>query len=358
MTGAVGLPGAMGATGSAGMAGATGSPGAAGATGISGAVGPAGSAGTAGTAGAAGPAGVAGLAGLTGAQGLKGDTGLTGASGASGATGATGTVGSTGTAGAMGVAGATGATGSTGTAGAKGTTGVAGAMGPAGPSGASGAAGTNGAAGAGVTWVNVTGTTQLATSNTGYMANSTSLVSITLPAAPVLGDILQVNGVGTGRWTIIPNSGQSLITQSIPGNLISTVGPISGAQYSAIALQYIGNNTFTVLNYAGLVSSYPPAYVLQGGLTWMPVSNTAYNFANASVLCSGPISGRTGWRLPTQAELIALYNSGAMKDHGWTLTFTWSSSLDSSGAHYNYSLNHAADSVDSGASSLWVTCVR
>ena len=354
--GSKGDAGLTGAVGLSGATGATGSPGAVGLTGISGAAGPAGSTGATGAVGPAGIAGVGGVAGLAGAQGLKGDTGLAGVAGLSGATGA---VGSTGTAGAAGVAGAMGATGPTGTTGAIGLTGttgavgIAGTMGATGVAGATGAAGINGAPGAtgntgvtgtqgatgaagpGVTWVNVTGITQQAASNTGYMANNASRVTITLPAAPVLGDIIQVNGVGTGGWTITLNSGQSVITQSIPGNLNSVnsimTQAISGAQYGAIALQYIGSNTFSVLSYLGSVLPYPPGYVLQGGLIWMPVSSTLYTYVNAiDKLCSGTIDNLGGWRLPTVGELSALYTSGLMNNQGWKLNYPiWSSTYDS-----------------------------
>lgn len=64
------------------------------------------------------------------------------------------------------------------------------------------------------------------------------------------------------------------------------------------------------------------SYVVQGGLTWAPVtfSNT---WANAQAFCAGTINGQTGWRQPTDVELSALYTSGAMNNQGWTLGNTW-----------------------------------
>ena len=123
---------------------------------------------------------------------------------------------SNGTNGAM---GATGATGSAGPAGATGATGAAGVAGPAGPAGATGATGATGTAGPGIAWVNVTSASVQAVSNAGYMANDgATLVTITLPASPNVGDIIQVNGVGSGGWTIAQNAGQSIVIQSIPGS--------------------------------------------------------------------------------------------------------------------------------------------
>ena len=216
--------------------------------------------------------------------------------------------------------------------------------------------------------MNVTGTAQQAASNTGYMASNASRVTITLPAAPVLGDIIQVNGVGTGGWTIALNSGQSVITKSIPGNLNSVnstaTKAISGAQYGAIALQYIGNNTFAVLNYLGLVLPYPPGYVFQGGLVWMPVSSTLYTYANAiDKLCSGTIDNLGGWRLPTSGELSALYTSGLMNNQGWQLNYypIWSSTYDSNSTtsfHDSVDLQNGGVGPYRDTSITSATCVR
>lgn len=103
----------------------------------------------------------------------------------------------------------------------------------------------------------------------------------------------------------------------------------------------------------------PKGYVKQGGLTWMPVSNTTYTYDQASSLCGGTINGQSGWRLPTYDELVALYNSGAMKDQGWRLDSTWSSmAYGSSGIHFVVSLHNGnafqnLDTIDN-----CVTCVR
>lgn len=103
----------------------------------------------------------------------------------------------------------------------------------------------------------------------------------------------------------------------------------------------------------------PQGYVKQGGLTWMPVSSTVYFHSEATVLCAGTINGQTGWRLPTQDELFALYSSGAMKGQGWSLSSTWSSTPNSTGGHNGVYLDD-----DSGVNSTRdtyghrVSCVR
>jgi hypothetical protein len=83
----------------------------------------------------------------------------------------------------------------------------------------SGSNGSDGASSPSVNWVNVTGTAAQAQPNTGYLANNqTSEVVITLPltSSLLVGDIIQVSGIGAGGWKVAQNAGQSNITENIP----------------------------------------------------------------------------------------------------------------------------------------------
>jgi hypothetical protein len=82
--------------------------------------------------------------------------------------------------------------------------------------------GAQGTPGPGITWVDVTGTSVQATPNSGYIADSNSLVTITLPSSLTKGDIIQVNGVGAGGWKIAQNAGQSIETK----NLTDSIGAV------------------------------------------------------------------------------------------------------------------------------------
>jgi photosystem II stability/assembly factor-like uncharacterized protein len=85
----------------------------------------------------------------------------------------------------------------------------------------SGSFGGNGAGLTGVpgtfTWQNVTGTSQQAASNTGYLANNAGQVSITLPVSPNVGDIVRVSGNGVGNWKVTQNAGQSILAENVVG---------------------------------------------------------------------------------------------------------------------------------------------
>jgi hypothetical protein len=88
--------------------------------------------------------------------------------------------------------------------------------------------------------------------------------------------------------------------------------------------------------------------------------STPATYAGATALCAGTINGLTGWRLPTSAELSALYTSGAMNGQGWTLHYTWSSTPYSApSTHYIVSLlNGLVDFADDPLLGGYVTCVR
>jgi hypothetical protein len=60
-------------------------------------------------------------------------------------------------------------------------------------------------------WQVIAGTTQQAQPNTGYLATNASEVTITLPAAPNIGDTVRVSGPGSGGWKLAQNAGQSIL---------------------------------------------------------------------------------------------------------------------------------------------------
>lgn len=87
----------------------------------------------------------------------------------------------TGDQGPAGPAGATGPPGSTGPTGPTGATGAPGPTGPTGPTGATGATGPAGPAGAGIAWSTVTASRMLSASGEGVIADSATLIELTLP---------------------------------------------------------------------------------------------------------------------------------------------------------------------------------
>lgn len=83
--------------------------------------------------------------------------------------------------------------------------------------------------GGGLTWTVVTGTTQAAAVNNGYIANNAGQVTITLPAVSAVGDIVSVTGINNATgWKIAQNAGNQIFfgttstTAGAGGSLTST----------------------------------------------------------------------------------------------------------------------------------------
>jgi hypothetical protein len=106
------------------------------------------------------------------------------------------------------------------------------------PTGAKWAAGGGGGGGGGITWNTVSGTSQSAAVNNGYIANNASL-----PAVSAVGDLVWIVGKGAGGWQIAQNAGQTIHF----GNQNTTVGAgghlDSANQYDAIQLLCTAANT-------------------------------------------------------------------------------------------------------------------
>lgn len=127
-----------------------------------------------------------------------------------------------------------------------------------------------------------------------------------------------------------------------------------------IAKDLAGNVQTTVQSVT--FTTVPTNYAAQGGLAWMPISFSD-TWANAAAYCTNTtINGVTGWRMPTDTELNALYASGAMNGKGWSLGITHASTLYFGGPNHwlvNLATGAAAGGVDSwNPLPRYVACVH
>ena len=111
------------------------------------------------------------------------------------------------------------------------------------------------ASGGGITWSTVTGTTQAAAANNGYIANNASRVVVTAPATCSVGDTFAVLGLGPGGWQISQAAGQIIHF----GNRNTTTGTagtlVSNLQYDNVHLVCIvGNTEFEVVSSIGNIT--------------------------------------------------------------------------------------------------------
>jgi hypothetical protein len=110
--------------------------------------------------------------------------------------------------------------------------------------------------GGGLTWTVVTGTTQTAAVNNGYIANNAGLVTVTLPTTAAVGDIVAVTGINNATgWKIAQSSGQQVFfgtsstTSGATGFLAST-----NTRDTVFLLCVVANTTFNVLDSIGNIT--------------------------------------------------------------------------------------------------------
>jgi hypothetical protein len=102
-------------------------------------------------------------------------------------------------------------------------------------------------------WVDQTTASVTMAVNTGYTSdNGASLVTFTLPVTASIGDFVEINGKGSGLFTIAQASGQIIHF----GNLASTSGAggsvSSVLQYDCIRLRCVtANTTWSVVSSVG-----------------------------------------------------------------------------------------------------------
>lgn len=109
--------------------------------------------------------------------------------------------------------------------------------------------------GGGIAWTEVTGTTQSAAVNNGYIANNAGLVTFTLPLTAAVGTPIRLAGKGAGGWRLSQNASQLINF----GNKVTTTG-VGG--YLASSLQYdcieilciVANTTWVVLSSTGNIT--------------------------------------------------------------------------------------------------------
>lgn len=106
--------------------------------------------------------------------------------------------------------------------------------------------------GGGITWNEVTGTSQTAAADNGYIANNSSLVTITLPATCAIGKTIRIAGKGAGMWKVAQNAGQTIYFGD-QNSTSGTAGYIAARyQYDAVELLCItANTTFLVIGNVG-----------------------------------------------------------------------------------------------------------
>lgn len=108
---------------------------------------------------------------------------------------------------------------------------------------------------AGSTWTEVTGTTQAAAVANNYITNNVALVTVTLPASAVVGDVIEIVGKGAGGWKLAQNSGQTIYFGSA-ATTTGTGGFLSSSNRRDVVkiVCVTANNDFSVIHSIGNIN--------------------------------------------------------------------------------------------------------
>jgi len=97
------------------------------------------------------------------------------------------------------------------------------------------------AGGGGLVWSVIVGTSQAATAGNGYITSDVAQTIITLPATCSPGDMIAIQGAGSGGWSITANTGQTIHIGASPSSVAGSVA--SSNQYDSIILVCVVMNT-------------------------------------------------------------------------------------------------------------------
>ena len=95
----------------------------------------------------------------------------------------------------------------------------------------------------GMTWTDVTGTSQAAAINNGYIANNVALVTVTIPTTAAVGDVVRVVGYGAGGWKVAQNASEIIHFLSIDTTTGAGGSLASTNHYDAVELICVVANT-------------------------------------------------------------------------------------------------------------------
>ena len=153
-------------------------------------------------------------------------------------------------------------------------------------------------------WIPTNGTAIQAQVDHGYVLTNPQFVTVTLPAAANVGDIVRISGAGAGGWRIKENSGQSVI-----GNFASYSNSYQVSlqistfanDYRDVAASIDGGRMYAVGNFNGIVASS------DSGRTWSQVGTLAGFWQ--SIACSA--NGRIVYAVSTAGGIQMSVNNGA-----------------------------------------------
>lgn len=105
----------------------------------------------------------------------------------------------------------------------------------------------------GFTWNDVSGTTQAAAVNNGYIISNASQTNVTLPATAAVGSVISIAGKGAAGWIMTANTGQVI---HIGNQATSTAGTLTSTnQWDCVSVVCVtANTTWNVTSAVGNIT--------------------------------------------------------------------------------------------------------
>jgi len=109
--------------------------------------------------------------------------------------------------------------------------------------------------GGGISWTEVTGTSQAAAVNNGYITNNAGLVTVTIPTTAAVGSVVRVVGKGAGGWRIAQNASE-IIHFGVFNTTTGTGGRLDSVnRYDAVELVCtVADTEWTVVSSQGNIT--------------------------------------------------------------------------------------------------------
>lgn len=241
----------------------------------------------------------------------------------------------------------------------------------------------NNTSGGGTTLATVTVThgstriTSVVMSSGATVINTAAIAGVTAPVAGATPVTTTTAGTGyTGAVTWSPAvSGTFAYNTAYTATI--TLTPATGYTLTGVAANFftvagatatnVANTGVVTAAFSATTATLPAGYITSGGLTWAPINTTATS-SGARDACTAKNAantlGSTGWRQPTEDELVALFTNrssvtpSGWPPTGWALYGTWSSLDIGAGRHdivdlYNGFVSYSYDSLGN-----YVSCVH
>jgi hypothetical protein len=142
---------------------------------------------------------------------------------------------------------------------------------------------------------------------------------------------------------------------TVSGEVVTVIGPGTVVITATQAAQGGYKSASTSATLTVSAAPLPEGYLARNNLIWAPMVLQAKPWSVAQTYCAGVINGKSGWRMPSKDELLAVRASGWPQ--AWGIWNVWSSTPYPNTPHY-YVVHAGGVDYDAVTQSWSYTCVH